>query len=328
MDLLGDILEGLRLESTVFCHARFSAPWGFAKAALAGAPFHAVMSGRACVEMDGAAPVLLGPGDFVVLPHGDAHRLLCSPGAPTSSFTALLEQRGAELWRPGQRFAVPVIMEHGGGGEVTTLVSGVFAFADRRQNPLIAALPNIIMVRGREGAAAPWLDTTLRYLADEAASQAPGAGAVTARLADVLFIQAIRAHLAIQPMQTQGWLRGMTDPAIGRTLALIHASPATQWTVDKLAQEAGMSRSGFSARFQDLVGAAPIEYLSRWRMHEAAGRLLATNLPIVSIANRFGYRSEVAFSKAFKRWSGKPPAAYRKSCADGPQRVSIAESAE
>ena len=313
MDLLGNVLEGLRLESTVFCHALFSAPWGFSKAALAGAPFHAVMAGQAYVELPDTALLELGHGDYLVLPHGDAHRLLCAPDASATSFTNLLIERGAELWCPGQRCAGPVILEHGGGGEPTTLVSGVFAFGDRRRNPLVAALPPVILVRGREGGAAPWLETTLRYLADEAASQLPGAGAVTARLADILFIQAVRAHLALHPTQTRGWLRGMTDAAIGQTLASIHAAPARAWSVEIFAREAGMSRSGFAARFQALVGEGPIEYLTRWRMHEAAGKLLATDLSIVEIAEGCGYRSEVAFGKAFKRWAGTPPAAYRRA---------------
>lgn len=312
MDLLGNVLEGLRLESTVFCHARFSAPWGFSKAALEGAPFHAIMTGRAWVALPDTPPFEIEAGDFILLPQGDQHLLLCAPDAEATSFTDLLDERGAKLWQPGQQCAGPVILEHGGDGDVTTLVSGVFAFADRRRNPLVAALPRIIHVRGCEGAAVPWLETTLRYLADEAASQLPGAGAVTARLADILFIQAVRAHLALHPTQTPGWLQGMTDPAIGRTLALIHAAPSNAWSVEVLARQAGMSRSGFSARFTALVGEGPIEYLTRWRMHEAAGRLLATKLSIVEIAENCGYRSEVAFSKAFKRWAGVPPASYRR----------------
>ena len=103
MDLLGDVLEGLRLESSVFCHAEFSAPWGFSKAALEGAPFHAVVSGQAWVVLVDARPLALDQGDFVVLPHGDAHLLLHAPDAPATSFTDLLTERGAELWRPGQR---------------------------------------------------------------------------------------------------------------------------------------------------------------------------------------------------------------------------------
>jgi AraC-like DNA-binding protein len=312
VDLLGGVLEGLRLESTVFCHARFSAPWGFAKAALEGAPFHAVMSGQAWVILANASPIELGAGDFVVLPHGDEHRLLCAPNVAATSFTDLLTERGAELWRPGQQSGGPVILEHGGEGEVTTLVSGIFAFGDQRLNPLVAALPRVIHVRRSEGTAVSWLETTLRYLADEAATQLPGSGAVTARLADILFIQAVRAHLALHPSQAKGWLKGMTDPAIGRTLASMHSAPAKAWSVEILARDAGMSRSGFAARFKALVGEGPIEYLTRWRMHEAADRLLTTRMTIVQIAEGAGYCSEVAFSKAFKKWAGVPPASYRR----------------
>ncbi len=322
MDLLADVLAGLRLESTVFCHAALSAPWGFSKDALAGAPFHAVTEGRAWVRIEGAPEALeLGAGDLVVLPHGHAHTLAGSPEAETTSFTALLGARGAELWKPGQRCAGPVRLVHGGGGAATALVSGVFAFADRRRNPLVAALPDVLLVRGSEGQGVPWLDTTLRYLAAEAQDAQPGAAAVSARLADILFIQAVRAHLAGQgasgSAQPQGWLRGMGDPQVGRALALIHASPAEPWTVASLAQAVGLSRSGFAARFRQLVGRGAIDYLAEWRMHEAAGRMASGGAgSLAQVAADAGYASDVAFRKAFKRRLGMAPAAYRRASVD------------
>jgi AraC-like DNA-binding protein len=166
-------------------------------------------------------------------------------------------------------------------------------------------------VRGEEGDAVPWLDTTLRYLAEEAASGQPGAAAVTAKLADILFIQAVRAHLSLHSADTAGWLRGMTDAQIGQALALIHTEPMTRWTVALLAERVGISRSSFAAHFQTLVGQGPIEYLTNWRMHQAAGLLLTGTCSLVDVAESVGYQSEVSFSKAFKRWAGRSPTAYR-----------------
>ena len=314
MDLLGSVLADLQQESVVFCHADLTAPWGFAKARLEGAPFHAITAGQAWMELpDEPHPRRLGAGDLIVLPHGDAHTLLSEPQEEAVSFTELLAARGAKLWQPGRRTAGPIHLTYGGGGTLTTLVSGVFAFADRRRNPLVAALPRVIHVRGEEGSAVPWLDTTLQYLTAEAAAGQPGAGAVTAKLADILFIQAVRAQLSLHKADTTGWLRGMTDAHVGQALALIHTEPATRWTVALLAERVGFSRSSFAARFQTLVGQGPIEYLTNWRMHKAAGLMLTGSRSLFEIAESVGYQSEVAFSKAFKRWAGQSPTSYRAS---------------
>ena len=318
MDLLGSVLADLQQESVVFCHAELTAPWGFAKARLAGAPFHAVTAGEAWVKLPHEPePRRLGAGDLIVLPHGDAHSLLGEPDAEVVSFTELLAARGAKLWQPKsqphRQTAAPVRLTYGGGGKLTTLVSGVFAFTDRRRNPLIDALPSVIHVRGEEGSAVPWLEATLRYLTEEATAGQPGAAAVTAKLADILFIQAVRAQLSLHASETTGWLRGMTDAQVGQALALMHAEPATHWTVALLAEQVGISRSSFAAQFQKLVGQGPIEYLTHLRMHKAAGLILTGTRSRVEIAECVGYQSEVAFSKAFKRWSGQPPTAYRAS---------------
>lgn len=144
----------------------------------------------------------------------------------------------------------------------------------------------------------------------------PGAGAVAARPADILFIQVVRAYLVIDPGQIRGQLRGMTDPAVGRALALLHADPAQPWSVEGIAERVGMSRSGSAARFKPLVGQSPIACLTHCGMHRAAGRLLAGNLSIVEMAEVCGYRSEVAFSGIFERWTETPPAAYRRANGD------------
>lgn len=315
MDLLGSVLADLQQESIVFCHAELTAPWGFAKAQLNGAPFHAITTGQAWVKLpDEPEPRKLNAGDLIVLPQGDPHHLLGEPQAEAVSFTELLAARGAKLWQPNsKRSAAPVHLAYGGGGRLTRLVSGVFAFADRRHNPLVAALPRVIHVRGEEGEAVPWLNTTLQYLTEEATSGLPGAAAVTAKLADILFIQAVRAQLALHPTETTGWLRGMTDAQVGQALALIHTNPATRWTVASLADRVGMSRSSFAAHFQALVGQGPIEYLTNWRMHKAAGLVLAGTRSLIDIAESVGYQSDVAFSKAFKRWANQSPTSYRAS---------------
>ncbi len=316
MDLIESVLEGLRLQSTVFCRMELTGAWGFAKPPLQGAPFHAILSGEAWLRLPAQRkPTLLRAGDVVILPGGDAHELMSAPGAPLVVFKALLAAQGVQPWSPGVRIK-PTRRRFGtGGGAATRLVSGVFGFGDRRDNPLLAALPRLFHLRAGQSAdpnADPWLASTVAFLGAEVGSGLPGAGAVAARLADVLFIQAVRAHLASAEPKEPGWLRGIVDPQLGRVLARMHASPERPWTVATLARAAGMSRSRFAARFQSVVGRTPLDYLTRWRMYLAAGRLLEDQVGLAELAQGAGYRSEVAFSKAFKRWASRSPAEFKR----------------
>ena len=159
----------------------------------------------------------------------------------------------------------------------------------------------------------PWLETTLQYLASETASALPGAETVIGHLTDIIFIQAVRAYISGAGECKKGLAKAITDPQIGQALSLIHNAPQEPWTVASLALRAGMSRAGFAARFRELVGEPPLQYLTRWRMHKAAGMLRAGPESLGEIAGRIGYEAEAAFSKAFKRWAGHAPGAYRHS---------------
>jgi AraC-like DNA-binding protein len=123
--------------------------------------------------------------------------------------------------------------------------------------------------------------------------------------------------LATAASAGSGWLRGIVDPQIGRALALIHSQADRPWLVASLANEAGMSRSRFAMRFLEVVGKSPLDYLTEWRMYEAAGRLVEGKVGLAVLASRAGYKSEIAFSKAFKRCVGHSPAEFRKRLANG-----------
>jgi transcriptional regulator GlxA family with amidase domain len=182
-----------------------------------------------------------------------------------------------------------------------------------RGDRLISALPTLIHVRGGDSAAGPWLAQTIRLLADEATADRPGATTVVNRLCDALFVYLLRSHLATLPQDETTWLRALVDPQIAAALRMIHAEPAAPWTVAKLAAGAGMSRSAFAARFTDLVGEAPMGYVTRWRLRTAAVALRATRRDVAEVAAAAGYESTAAFSKAFRRLIGEPPAAYRRA---------------
>lgn len=316
MDVVESVLDGVKLQSAVFCRMELSGTWGFNKEALQGAPFHVVLSGEAWLGWPAGQSELtcLGPGDVVILPLGDPHDLMSSPGAELVSFTELLYERNAKPWAPGDR-TQPIRLRLGpGSDQETCILSGVFAFGDRRLNPLLADLPRLLHLRADEGANAPneWLRDTVRLLDGELCSDRPGAGVVAARLADILFIQAVRTYLASGMARDPGWLKGIGDPHIGRALARIHSEPDHAWSVDALARVAGMSRSRFAMQFREVVGRSPLSYLTHWRMYEAAGLLIDGGAGLATLAERTGYLSEVAFSKAFKRWAGCTPAEFKR----------------
>jgi transcriptional regulator GlxA family with amidase domain len=161
-------------------------------------------------------------------------------------------------------------------------------------------------VAGRDTPQA-WLSSTVKSLETEVDSGRPGAGAVAARLADILLIQAVRAHLASAAPEYRGWLRGIVDPRVSRALSCIHARPERRWSVAALAEVSGMSRSRFAERFQEIIGRTPSTNLTHWRMYTAAGALISGGVSLTEMAEKAGYKSEVAFSKAFKRWGGCSP---------------------
>jgi transcriptional regulator GlxA family with amidase domain len=169
----------------------------------------------------------------------------------------------------------------------------------------------VIHLPGEHGRGQAWLESSLRLLLDEAFSDAPGSSTVAERVADILFVQAVRAFLASNAVSDGGWLRGLTDPQVAKALARVHSTPEVALTLHGLAREVGMSRTVFAQRFRTLVGESVMAYVARRRMHVAAGLLGSTDLPLAEIAARVGYDSDVAFSKAFKRWSGEAAGRYR-----------------
>ena len=157
------------------------------------------------------------------------------------------------------------------------------------------------------------MQSMLRLMAAEAGELRPGGEAVITRLGDILVIQAIRAWMEGDPGARTGWLGALQDPQIGRAISLIHRDPARDWTVASLADEVAMSRSAFAARFTELVGEPAMRYVARWRMNVALSALKEEGATVAELADRLGYRSEAAFSRAFKRVIGSSPGAARRA---------------
>ena len=314
MDALSETLRVVRLVGAIFIHGRFTAPWCYQSPhADAAAPlleptaervviFHMITEGECWVELDGQSPTRLAAGDAVIFPQGDAHRMASQPGLQPAS--------GARLQEVLSRR--PRLLAYGGGGATTKLICGYLACDDRLAKLLLAGLPPLVKVSVRGSNAGVWLEASLRYALAEARSPRPGGTGVLSKLAEVLFIEVLRLYMNEQSEGRTGWLAGVNDRIVGAALRALHARPAQAWTLEELARLAGSSRSVLAERFQQLVGSSPMQYLAQWRMLLATDLLRRSQAPLAQIAEQVGYQTDTAFSRAFRREFGEPPAAWRR----------------
>jgi len=315
MDALSETLRVVRLVGAIFINAKFTAPWCYqSPSADTAAPllepgaervviFHLITEGECHVEIGDEPPVRLTAGDVVVFPQGHAHRMCSQPGTPPAA-GGHLEQVLSR--RPRQ-------LIYGGGGPATRLVCGYLACDRRLADMLLAGLPTLLRVNVRGSNAGIWLEASVRYALAEARSPRPGGAGVLAKLAEVLFIEVLRLYVNQQSEGRIGWLAAIGDRIVGTALNQLHLRPAHAWTLDELAREAHTSRSVLAERFQHLVGSSPMQYLTQWRMLLAANLLTRSNAPLARIAEDVGYQTDTAFSRAFRREFGSPPAAWRRS---------------
>jgi AraC-like DNA-binding protein len=315
MDALSEILRVVHLVGAIFINARFTAPWCYqAPRADSAAPllepgaervvvFHMITEGNCYVELGDGPPLRLTAGDVVVFPQGDAHRMTSDPGlAPATGarLDVVLSRRPRQL-------------SYGGGGTTTRLVCGYLACDARLARMLLAGLPPLVRVNVRGSNAGIWLEASVHYALGEARSPRPGGAGVLAKLAELLFIEVLRLYMNEQGEGRAGWLVGLGDRIVGAALNALHTNPAHAWTLEELARAAGTSRSVLAERFQHLVGSSPMQYLTQWRMLLAANLLRRSNAPLARIAEDVGYQTDTAFSRAFRREFGSPPATWRRS---------------
>ena len=319
MDALSEVMRLVRLTGAVFFDARMTAPWAIqvppshvlARAVLPDAEhlieYHLVLEGRCYIAVADEAPLELGRGDLVMVPHGDAHRMSSEPH-PTIA-PALVD--AIRMPRPGA-IAAPC---HGGGGELTRIACGYLAIDRRLCGALIDALPRVLRVDAASSELTAWLQTYLRMRGEHGEHRLGGA-CVLAKLSELMFVEAIRRYVEALPSGQASWLAGLKDPYVGRALGLLHREPTRDWTVDALAREAGLSRSALAERFTSLIGRSPMQYLTHWRLALAAHLLKTTTRPASAVAFEVGYESENAFNRAFKREYGTPPSAWRRQTAN------------
>jgi AraC-like DNA-binding protein len=316
MDALSDVLRAAQLSGGVFLHAEFSAPWCLAARMSPGLcapflgpashliPFHYVVEGELRVAVEHGDPIRLHANEIVLFPHNDAHLM--------GSDLRLVPAMAGELIRPGEGGGLSSI-EYGGGGAPTRVICGYLGCDAGPSSPVLAGLPDAMVLEVARVGPADWIRSTFQFAADEIAAGRVGSETVLAKISELLFVQAVRSYVEALPEGRSGWLAGLRDPVVARALALIHRDIARPWTVDELARESGTSRSVLAERFNRTIGAAPMHYLAQWRMQLAAQELKASGATLVQIAERVGYESDAAFSRAFKKKFGMAPASWKRA---------------
>ena len=316
MDALSDVLRAVHLTGAVFFDVHASQSWvaetppgqSIVGKIFPGAdhliPYHVVTTGDCWAGLIGEQPVHLSPGDVVVFPHGDAHVVSSQPGM-RSIPDMTLYRRPSDGQLP---FSISMGAKEA-AEQPANIVCGYLACDARPFNPLLAALPRVIHVTDRDGGA---IGAFVRFAITEAKERRPGGEAVLEHLSELMFVDVVRRYLETLPSDRTDWLAALREPFVGRALTALHRSPARAWTLESLAHEVGLSRSALAERFTAFVGQPPMQYLGNWRMQLAANDLRRTTDGVATVADRVGYESEAAFSRAFKKAVGMSPSEWRK----------------
>jgi len=303
IDPLGEALHYLHMSGVFYTRSELTAQWGLAIPAFPDClMFHVVTSGRCWLEVEDTDPYLLQPDALALVPHGDGHQLLSELNVPAANLFDLPREQISERYE---------ILRHGQGGEAVNLICGTVRFDHPAAHQLIRLLPKLICIEAWQSPQMEWIHSTLRLMADEAKVMRPGGETIITRLADILVIQAIRSWMANDPLAKAGWLGALQDKQVGKAILAIQRNPAQRWTVASLANEVAMSRSAFAARFKELVGEPPMQYITRWRINLALTCLKREDASLRELSHRLGYQSEAAFSRTFKRVTGISPGAAR-----------------
>jgi AraC-like DNA-binding protein len=328
MDALSAALGSVRMTGAIFFNAICTAPWGFAVPSMRSvahilAPgterivgYHLLTEGKARVTFEDGCEAALAPGDVIIVPHGDPHTVVRgSPSRLIDSATALRDYVAGDLG---------TVHVGSGDGETTRFICGYFGCERHADRLFLAGLPTMLRFNVRGDSAGRWLETSIRHLVSDLDADRPGRSVMLSKMAEALFVEALRRYMEELPQEETGWLAGARDAVVGAALARIHRQTRYPWTIARLASEIGTSRSVLTERFTRLLGEPPLHYLARWRLQLAARLLETTRNTIAQVAGDVGYESEAAFNRAFKREFGTPPGRYRSEVrsagADGAER--------
>lgn len=325
-DPLSDVLRRVRLRGAAFFYVSCGEEWvsvappssRLAPAVMPGAEhiiaYHLMVRGDGWAAVDGEAPVRFTTGEVVLMPRGDGHTLSSAPGLVPEP------DDGAWVYRMRHDPKPIAVSYHHGlvhpGAELpddeasAVLICGFIGCDVHPFNPLIGALPRMLHLPA--AGVGGWVAPALQQAVAETREHRAGSGAVLERLSEMVFVDAARRYLATLDDSASGWLAALRDRRVGHALALMHERPADAWSVDRLGHAVGLSRSALHERFVALVGQPPMQYLADWRIQCAASLLRESDASVLAVAQDVGYDSEAAFSRAFKRMVGQPPAAWRR----------------
>jgi AraC-like DNA-binding protein len=319
-DPLSLVLRSVKLTGALFFMIEETAPWCVeVPAACHFLPiimpraqniisYHIVVEGTGCVAVPGTVPAAFSAGDILVFAHGDPYIL----GSEYRLDWRPPAEEMLQFFRDMVAGKLPLIIREGGGGESVRFVCGFLGCDARPFNPLLESLPRFLHVHRPPHGRGDLLDRLIGLTLAEAGTGRVGGECVRLGLSELIFVETVRRHLETLPPESSGWLAALHDPGVGRAIALLHQRPAAPWTVERLARQAGISRSVLAERFAKLVGQPPMQYLAHWRM-QMASRLLADGpMKVSAIGREVGYESEAAFSRTFKKLVGLSPAAWRK----------------
>jgi AraC-like DNA-binding protein len=299
MDPLSDVLSLLKPRSYMFRGFDVAGQWSIQVPHHQGVKCYALISGQCWLVVEGVPDaVRLTAGDCFLLPRGRPFRLASDLALTPIDAVATVsgEQDGG-------------VVTFNGGGECSGL-GGYFAFGGNHAGILLGALPPVVHIREEADKAA--LRWSMERMMQELREPQPGGVLIAQHLAQLMLVQALRLHLAEGPRGGVGWLFALADKQMSAAISAMHGDPAHRWTLQTLAERAGMSRSTFALKFKEMVGMSPMDYLTRWRMLLAGDRLENSGESISVIAPALGYESESAFSTAFKRVMDCSPRQYSR----------------
>jgi len=298
----------MEVQGTLYFRTAFTSPWSVGVPQFENvARFHYAHKGRCLVRVAEADDyITLEQGDLMIIPRGAPHTLFCDPESEHESVMVdrVIEEsgftgRGALVWgEPGTNYE-------------TQLVCGHFTFGPHALHPIIEALPSQIVVKNYGETSGSFLEHTLKLIGEETGSTHPGGDVIAIKLSEIIFAQALRAYLESDGANFPV-LAAFKDPRLLRVLEAIHSRPDLSWTLENLAELAGMSRSNFTAKFSENMAMSPLKYITDWRMQLARLTLSKSQRPMIEIAQSIGYQSEAAFGRVFKKHIGMAPASYRK----------------
>jgi AraC family transcriptional regulator, alkane utilization regulator len=312
-DVLAESLRAVRLTGSVFLDACFTAPFGIIspKRFDANSPmahlrhvsvFHLIAEGECNVELANGECTKVSAGDIILMPFADRHKF--------SNGRALEAPLAEDVVRPGALKGIWTI-NHGGGGQETRMVCGFLESSEFLLTPVFRTLPPLLVDRAEDDQVSALIKSTVGQILALTENAAPGSELMLGRLMELLFVEVLRRYATRLPASAKGWFAALNDPLVGRAIQSVHADPARRWTVEELAREAGASRTVLAERCHQVMGQAPIEYITCWRMQLAAERIRAGGGSIAAIAADVGYDSEAAFNRAFKRVTGVTPGRWR-----------------